>query len=136
MKRILIILAVIAAALSLVSCEKTPAPKPETTYTVKMAISSVTPTSDVKIDLTAFEYNEAGEKVANNTLYATTAGETKTFTANERSVKVKVQIKMYSDDTTTVPPVYRWIQQVFYLEEGKNVVVEIGDTTRIGTSEP
>ena len=135
MKRIFTLIAAIAVTFGLVSCEKTPAPTPETTYTIKMAISSVTPTSDVKIDLTAFEYNDAGEKLASNTLYATTAGEAKTFTANERSVKIKVQMKMYSDNTS-VPPVYRWIQQVFYLEEGKNVVAEIGDSSRIGTSEP
>lgn len=90
MKRILTLIAAIAVTLGLVSCEKAPAPKSETTYTIKMAISSVTPTSDVKIDLTAFEYNDAGEKLASNTLYETTVGESKTFTANERSVKIKV----------------------------------------------
>lgn len=135
MKRILTLIAAIAVTFGLVSCEKSPTPKSETTYTIKMAISSVTPTSVVKIDLTAFEYNDAGEKIASNTLYATTVGESKTFSANERSVKIKVQMKMHSDNTT-VPPIYRWIQQVFYLEEGKNVVAEIGDSSRIGTSEP
>lgn len=118
MKRIITLVAAIAAAVGLISCEKTPAPKPETTYTVKTAISSATSTSEVKIDLTAYEYNEAGEKMGYNTLYKTTASESKTFTANERSVKVKVQMKMYSETTTAVAPVYRWIQQVFYLEEG------------------
>lgn len=136
MKRIITLVAFIAAAFCLASCEKTPTPKPETTYTVKTAISSATSTSEVKIDLTAYEYNEAGEKMGYNTLYKTTAGESKTFTANERSVKVKVQMKMYSETTTAVAPVYRWIQQVFYLEEGRNVVIEIGDTSRIGASEP
>lgn len=135
MKRNLISL-LAALALSLViSCEKTEPAKPDTTYTITMAMSTVTSSSAVHYDLTAYEYNDAGEKVANNALNMAVNGSTKTFSANSRAVKVKLYIKMYSDNSA-VSAQYFWAQQVFYLEEGKNIEIKVEDHTKVGKTEP
>ena len=135
MKRILTSLFSLLALSLVFSCEKVEPAKPDTTYTVTMAMSSVTPTSTVQYDLTAYEYNDAGEKVANNALNKAVKGSTKTFTANSRAVKVKLYIKMYSDNSAT-PAQYYWVQQVFYLEEGKNIELKVEDHTKVGKTEP
>ena len=123
-------------ALALVfSCEKAEPAMPDTTYTITMAMSTVTSSSTVHYDLTAYEYNEAGEKVANNALNMAVNGSTKTFKANSRAVKVKLYIKMYSDNSA-VTPQYLWVQQVFYLEEGKNIELKVEDHTKVGKTEP
>lgn len=124
------------AILSLFSCEKiVPEPEPEpTTYTVKMQLSTATPTASVKVDLTAFEYNEAGEKIATNSMDEVTVGYSKTFTANSRSVKIKLYVKMYSNLSTSTRT--RWVQQVFYLEPEKNIDVILKDDTMLGSDEP
>ena len=62
-------------------------------------------------------------------------GSTKTFTANSRAVKVKLYIKMYSDNSA-VTAQYLWAQQVFYLEEGKNIEIKVEDHTKVGKTEP
>ncbi len=134
MKKILFIIsAIIAVSLSF-SCKKDE-PVKQTTYTVTMAMPSVTSTSTVHYDLTAYEYNEAGEKVANNAIEMATNGSSKKFTASSRSVKVKLYIKMYSD-YTTVSPQYLWVQQVFYLEQGGNIEIKVEEQTKVGKSEP
>ena len=137
MKRFLQILAALVAASSALSCGKeTPEePAKPTTYTVTMAMSNVTSTSEPHYDLTAFEYNESGEKVANNALNQAVRGSTKTFTANSHAVKVKLYIKMYSDNSA-ITPQYLWVQQVFYLEEGNNIEITVEDHTKVGKSEP
>lgn len=134
MRRLLYCFLSLVAIVSIVSCEKEEQPKP-TTYTVTMAMSSVTSTSIPHYDLTAYEYNEAGEKVANNALSVATSGTTKTFTANPRSVKVKLYIKMYTDNSGYAPKYY-WVQQVFYLEEGNNIEIKVDDHTKVGSLEP
>ncbi len=137
MKRILTIIATAILASAALSCEKEKQEEPArpTTYTVTMAMSSVTPTSAAHYDLTAFEYNEAGEKVANNTLTMAVNGSTGTFNANQNAVKVKLYIKMYADNTA-ITPQYLWVQQVFYLEEGSNIDITIEDHTKVGRAEP
>ena len=128
MKRILTSLIFVLALTLVFSCEKAEPAKPDTTYTITMAMSTVTSSSAVHYDLTAYAYNEAGEKVANN-------GSTKTFTANSRAIKVKLCIKMYSDNSA-ITPQYLWVQQVFYLEEGKNIELKVEDHTKVGKTEP
>ena len=135
MKRVVAILLSLSVILLMASCEKVEPAKPDTTYTVTMAMSSVTSSSTVHYDLTAYEYNEAGEKVANNALNMAINGSTKTFTANSRAVKVKLYIKMYSDNSA-ITAQYLWVQQVFYLEEGKNVEIKVEDHTKVGKTEP
>ena len=131
MKKLLILAAI--AALALCSCQEIIQPKP-TTYTVKMMLSGVSSSSSAKIDLTAFEYNEAGEKIATNSMDEVVTGDTKTFTANSRSVKVKLYVKMYSNSSSTTKS--RWVQQVFYLEPESNIDVVLKDDTIIGPNEP
>ena len=135
MKRILTSLIFVLALTLVFSCETAEPAKPDTTYTITMAMSTVTSSSAVHYDLTAYEYNEAGEKVANNALNMAVNGSTKTFTANSRAVKVKLYIKMYSDNSA-VTPQYLWVQQVFYLEEGKNIELKVEDHTKVGKTEP
>ncbi len=135
MKRILISLLSVFALSLVISCEKAEPAKPDTTYTVTMAMSTVTSSSAVHYDLTAYEYNDAGEKVANNAINMAVNGSTKTFSANSRAVKVKLYIKMYSDNST-VSAQYFWVQQVFYLEEGKNIEIKVEDHTKVGKTEP
>ena len=131
MKRFLSLLLSLSVIILIASCEKAEPSKPDTTYTITMAMSSVTSSSTVHYDLTAYEYNEAGEKVANNALNMAVNGSTKTFTANSRAVKVKLYIKMYS-----ISAQYLWVQQVFYLEEGKNIELKVEDHTKVGKTEP
>ena len=135
MKRIIPILAAILAVCLSASCNKEEPEKKATTYTVKMNMPSATSDAVVKYDITAFEYNEEGEKVANNAMSSALNGQSKTFTANSRSVKVKIHVKMYAE-SSSVTPRYRWVQQVFYLEEGKNIDILLEDDTTVGTSEP
>ena len=135
MKRNLISLLAVLALSLVISCEKTEPAKPDTTYTITMAMSTVTSSSAVHYDLTAYEYNDAGEKVANNALNMAVNGSTKTFSANSRAVKVKLYIKMYSDNSA-VSAQYFWVQQVFYLEEGKNIEIKVEDHTKVGKTEP
>ena len=126
MKRILTSLIFVLALTLVFSCEKAEPAKP---------VSTVTSSSAVHYDLTAYEYNEAGEKVANNALNMAVNGSSKTFTANSRAVKVKLYIKMYSDNSA-VTPQYLWVQQVFYLDEGKNIELKVEDHTKVGKTEP
>ena len=135
MKRFISLLLSLSVILLMTSCEKVEPSKPDTTYTITMAMSSVTSSSTVHYDLTAYEYNEAGEKVANNALNMAVNGSTKTFTANSRAVKVKLYIKMYSDNSA-ISAQYLWVQQVFYLEEGKNIELKVEDHTKVGKTEP
>ena len=135
MKRILISMLFVLALALVFSCEKAEPAMPDTTYTITMAMSTVTSSSTVHYDLTAYEYNEAGEKVANNALNMAVNGSTKTFTANSRAVKVKLYIKMYSDNSA-ISAQYLWVQQVFYLEEGKNIELKVEDHTKVGKTEP
>ena len=135
MKRFLSLLLSLFVIVLMASCEKVETSKPDTTYTITMAMSSVTSSSTVHYDLTAYEYNEAGEKVANNALNMAVNGSTKTFTANSRAVKVKLYIKMYSDNSA-ISAQYLWVQQVFYLEEGKNIELKVEDHTKVGKTEP
>ena len=135
MKRSLISLLAVLALSLVISCEKAEPATPDTTYTIKMAMSTVTSSSAVHYDLTTYEYNDAGEKVANNALNMAVNGSTKTFSANSRAVKVKLYIKMYSDNSA-VSAQYFWVQQVFYLEEGKNIEIKVEDHTKVGKTEP
>jgi hypothetical protein len=135
MRRILTTLLSALALSMMFSCEKAEPTKPDTTYTVTMSMSSVTSSSAVHYDLTAYEYNDAGEKVANNSISMAVKGSTKTFTASSRAIKVKLYIKMYSDNSS-VTPQYLWVQQVFYLEEGKNIEIKVEDHTKVGKTEP
>ena len=136
MKKLIYVALAVIASLSLFSCEKiVPEPEPEpTTYTVKMQLSVATSTASAKVDITVFEYNEAGEKIASNSMNEVTVGDSRTFTANSRSVKVKLHVRMYS--TATSYSKSYWVQQVYYLEPEGNIDVIFKDDTKLGSNEP
>ena len=134
MKRFLTLLAMAAL---LMGCQKDPGGTQDTakcSYTVKMAMTGVTTTSTVHYDLMAFEYNEAGEKTGNNTITMATTGKSQTYTANDRSVKVKLYFKMYTNKSSYTE--HKWVQQVFYLEKGKTIEVALADNSLVGNKEP
>lgn len=134
MKRVLTIAIPLIVAAILVSCNKEEPVKP-TTYTVTMAMTDVTASSSIHYDFTVFEYNEAGERVANNTVDRAITGTSTTFNATPMAVKVKLYIKMYTDNTA-ISSQYLWIQQVFYLVQGGNIEIKLADETIVGRSEP
>lgn len=55
-------------------------------------------------------------------------GTKKTFEANEKAEKVKIHITMNSKSS--------WVQNVFYLEKGKNLDIVINGDVLIGNKEP
>ena len=134
MKRFITLLAMAAI---MIGCQKDPNGGLETakcSYTVKMAMTNVSTTSTVHYDLMAFEYNEAGEKTGNNTITMATTGKSQTYTANDRSVKVKLYFKMYTNKSSYTE--HKWVQQVFYLEKGKTIEVALADNSLVGNKEP
>ena len=137
MKRILTLFVFTVLAATITGCQKDSAGGGETakcSYTVKMAMTNVSTSSTVHYDLMAFEYNDAGEKTGNHTITMATTGKSETYTANERSVKVKLYLKMYTDINSYTE--YKWVQQVFYLEKGKTIEVALADHSLVGNKEP
>lgn len=141
MKQLIKTLTLLAAIVALAAgCHYDPyspddySPRGKATYTVKMSMTGVSTTSSVHYDLMAFEYNDDGEKTGSHTITLATTGRSETYTANERSVKVKLYIKMYSDKSSYTE--HHWIQQVFFLEKGGNIVVALKDSSLIGPMEP
>ena len=103
-----------------------------TTYTLKYSLDD---SSSSLVDLSIFEYNEINESVNSNTLSEIKKGTNRQFTANERAVKVKVYLKMYSSKGTSTA-IYRWVQNVFYLKKGGDTIIEIKNDTMVGSQEP
>ena len=54
--------------------------------------------------------------------------------SSNRSVKVKLYIKMYTDKSSYTE--HKWVQQVFYLEKGKTIEVALEDNSLVGNKEP
>lgn len=103
----------------------------ETTYTFSFTADD--PSSQgITTDITLFEYNDKGERVSQKHVKDCRKGHTETFKANFNSQKVKV----YITNSKGSQSLYRWVQQVYYLEKGKNVSVAVTGETRIGTTEP
>ena len=78
------------------------------------------------------EYDVNGSCVANNSLDSPTRGKAYVFTANERSELVKVYLSLKIQSSS----LHRWVQQVYYLEHGKNIDISIDGQTLVGPSEP
>ena len=111
------------------SCSKNDDPK-ETTYTFSYNLPGY---ESVSTNITIFEYNQAGEKIANNSFDIPSSGiYSKKFTANSMAEKVKVYVVMKAGTVTS----NRWVQQVFYLTTGSNTDIEMTGSTKVGTSEP
>ncbi len=132
MKKALFTFLMLALMPLLSSCPKGYKPEKSTTYSVNYNVTHV---SGVKLNLTFFEYNDIEEKVGNNSMNDVATGSSMTFTANGRATKVKVYVKYYLDSDPSKTS-YRWVQQVFYLNQGSNINIDINDSTIIGNNEP
>jgi len=119
----------LSAALTVSSCKKDKDPvEPDTTYTFKQSADIA---SGVTMGVMIFEYNDGNERVGQQSFEAS-EGLVRVFTASSRAIKVKVRVTLVAGSTEMI----RWIQQVFYLEKGENIDIEIKSNTLMGTSEP
>ena len=91
----------------------------ETTYTFVYNVP--TPYFDASVIL--FEYNNVGDKISNNSIECEN-GYSKTFVASQNAEKIKVNVDG------------KWVQQVFFLNKGGNLVIELNGNSIIGKEEP
>ena len=126
MKQRHLFLFLLVSVLMLASCskeEQKPQPK-------KYAITNRV-TYGYSTTLTIFECNEVGDKIS-NVAEKFSEGETKTYTANDNAVKIKIYVKAES----VFGDVKGWVQQVYYLDEGNTKSITIDDNTIVGSYEP
>lgn len=112
-----LVLLCVAGMFVLSSCSKDD-DKGIATYTFKCNISSYWDTS-----VRLFECNNSGDKINNNS-FECNEGYSKTFTASPDATKVKV----YIDG--------KWVQQVYILKRGGNIVITVDGETLVGSQEP
>lgn len=118
MKKLFVhLLLCVAGVLVFSSCSKDD-DKGIATYTFKCNISSYWDTS-----VRLFEYNSSGDKIKNNS-FECNEGYSKTFTASSDATKIKV----YIDG--------KWVQQVYILKRGGNIVITVDSKTLVGNQEP
>lgn len=129
MKKVLFLLAMLPLML-FTACSSDDEPK-QTTYTLKWN-ADISSTSIVSVDVWLFEYNENGEIIGNSTINEIQSGYVESFVAKEKSVKVKVQVRMSGGTSNS----NEWVQQVFYLQKEGNTDIPINNETIIGTKEP
>lgn len=123
MKRILFLLAMLPIFV-FTACSSDDEPI-TTSYTITWDMSEH---ELVTTDIIAFEYSADGDKIANNKMENCKNGTRKSFKANEKAEKVKIYITMNSKSS--------WVQNVFYLEKGKNLDIVISGDVLIGSKEP
>ena len=90
------------------------------------------PPDGVYLNVTLFEYNELGEKIAQNHFNRCRKGYYHGYIANKNSLKVKV----YLETTNGSKSDANWVQQVFYLEKGNRIEITVTGESRIGKTEP
>lgn len=130
MKKLLFCFSIIALV-SFASCTK------ETTYTFvdNTDYSSISATI-VERTVYLMEYDVDGSRIANNSIDFPSKGHGYTFTANDRSEKIKVYLKLKFQSGYQTTDFNRWVQLVYYLEKGKDVTIQIDGSTLVGPSEP
>lgn len=124
MKKILFLLAMLPMFV-FTACSSDDDESGSTTYTVTWDMSEH---ELVTTDIIAFEYSSSGDKIANNKMENCKTGTKKSFKANEKAEKVKIYITMNSKSS--------WVQNVYYLEKGKNLDIVINGNVLIGSKEP
>lgn len=127
----------VAAAMLVTGCGedgggKEPEKPKSTTYTIKIS-DFPDLVEGATMHFYLFEYNELGEKIANNKVDFKPPRFSDIFVANKNAVKVKVY---NTGEKNGVTLVHQWIQTVYYLEEGKNIDIVIKPDTPAGQREP
>ena len=119
-----------AISLSFSACSDDEEVVNDTTYT--FMYYDVEQPEVFEIDVTLFEYNDKEERIAQNSIEDIEDGFSKQFVANKNAQKVKVYLTTRYNSSS----VYNWVQQVYYLEPGKDTKIEVTGTSIVGTSEP
>ncbi len=119
-------------ALSVSSCSKDDGDDSVLTSTYTVSYSSINPPDGVEIDITVFEYNDKDETIHQSHMNNVRLGSTRKFTAKGNSQKLKVYIETSSESQST----FFWVQQIYYLEPGGNINIDITDDIRVGKVEP
>lgn len=102
----------------------------DTTYTFTYTADN--PPQGITANITLFEYNDKGERVSQNAVNNVRKGHSQNFKANVNAQKVKVYLVATNGSQSEA----NWVQQVYYLEKGKNVEVAVTGSMRIGKTEP
>lgn len=102
----------------------------ETTYT--FFYSAIDIPDGFDLDITLFEYNENNERVSQKNINSVHQGYSEKYVADKNATKVKVYMEMSKDGFS----VYDWVQQVYYLEIGGNINIDITNDIRVGKKEP
>lgn len=130
-KRLLMLFAFVAVLM--VGCEKEDTPNLQTsTYTV--SVSGIQVPSGMALEVLAVEYNASNEKLQINRFDLTSSSMSRNYTANSRTEKVKIALN--ASNPSTGQSASLWIQQVFYLDKGKNTVISVTGNSPTGSSEP
>ena len=133
MKKAFYLLVLLVLPFTFISCGSDDDEPDFTTYTINYNVDAES--GSILIDVTLFEYNDAGEKVATNTITDIKKGTSRKFNASSIASKVKVYLKMYASSNSSFTK-YCWVQQVYYLENGKNISIDITGETMTGNKEP
>ena len=101
----------------------------KSTYTLKYELPDYT---GITSDLVLAEYNTQGERIESKSIENVHNGSTFKYDANKNTVRVKVYITL----TSAVRSTSLWVQQIYYLDLGKNKDIQITGTTYCATTEP
>ena len=100
-----------------------PGPGKETTYTFKCNANL----SGVKVEAIIYEYN--GSEIVGQKSFNCVKGLKEVVTVNPKATKVKVKTILGSE-------LVLWVMKVYYLEDGKNINIELNDDTKMIPTEP
>lgn len=130
MKKVLCYLTIALLFLS-TGCSKDDSTSNETTYTFIDDYGMPVPgVSDYCVFLS--EYDASGSRVMTYKIDDPEVGKKYVYTSNKHSEKVKVKFQ-YKFGSTSYN---KWVQQVWYLEEGKNIDIITDGETIVGNLEP
>lgn len=90
----------------------------------------------VKQDVFIKEYNDKNECINIQEAHNVKNGDNKKFTAHDMAEKVTVYYEVKTSYKDLEKTMGLWLQQVFYLEKGKNISITISGDTRVGSAEP
>ena len=73
-----------------------------------------------------------GAIILTNQIYDIKSGTSKKYTALEETTEINVCIIFHEGG----PPVYRWVDKIFYVEGPGDIEIQINDVTAIRYTEP